>query len=71
MKNLLKMTENMLRVWSVQNRTNLIEKLQTEPTQTETARKTAFGSDEIGSFSYLIAWFGLQFSFYQPNQTST
>jgi len=53
----------------VQNRTNPIGKPQIEPTQTETVKKTAFGSDVIGSFSCSTAWFGLRFSFYQPNQT--
>jgi len=54
----------------VQNRTNSIEKPQTEPTQTETAKNRIwFGCNQIVFLLNHMVWFGLRFSFYQPNQT--
>jgi len=54
----------------VQNRTNPIETPQTEPTQTKTAKNHIwFGCNRIIFLLNRIVWFGLRFSFYQPNQT--
>jgi len=52
----------------VQNRTNPIEKPQIEPTQT-TKNRIWFGCIWIIFLLNRMVWFGLQFSFYQPNQT--
>jgi hypothetical protein len=54
----------------VQNRTNPIEKPQIEPTQTETAKnRILFGCKRLIFLLNRMVWFGLQFSFCQPNQT--
>jgi len=54
----------------VQNRTNLTEKPQTKPTQTETAKNRIwFGCNQIIFLLNRMVWFSLQFSFYQPNKT--
>ena len=52
----------------VQNRTNPIEKPQTEPTQTAKNR-IWFGCIRIIFLLNRMVWFGLRFSFHQPNQT--
>jgi len=63
--------------WSVQNRTNPIEKPQTEPTQTETAKNRIwFGCIWITFLLNLMVWFGLVCGFHfsnriKPNQTAT
>jgi len=53
------------------NRTNPIEKPQTEPTQIETAKNRIwFGCIRVTFVLNRMVWFGLRFSFYQPNQTN-
>ena len=53
----------------VRNRTSPIEKLQTESTQTETAKNRIwFRCNRIIFLLNRMVWFGLWFSFYQPNQ---
>ena len=59
-----------MKIRGVQNRTNPIEKPQTEPTQTETTKNRIwFGCNQIIFLLNHMVWFGLRFSFYQPNQT--
>jgi len=54
----------------VQNRTNPIEKPQTEQTQIKTAKNRIwFGCNQIILLLNRMVWFGLRFSFHQPNQT--
>jgi len=53
----------------VQNRTNPMEKSQTESIQTEAAKNRIwFGCNQIIFLLNRMVWFGLRFSFYQPNQ---
>ena len=52
----------------VQNRTNLIEKPQTEPTQTAKNR-IWFACIQIIFLLNRMVCFGLRFLFYQPNQS--
>jgi len=54
----------------VQNRTNPIEKPQTEPIQTETAKNRIwFGCTRIIVLLNRMVWFRLRFLSYQPNQS--
>jgi len=52
----------------VQNRTNPIEKPQTESTEIAKNR-IWFGCNRIIFLLNRMVWFGLRFSFYQPNRT--
>jgi len=59
-----------VRIRGVQNRTNSIEKLQTKPTQIETAKnRISFGCNQIIYLLNRMVWFAVFILPTEPNQT--